>query len=67
MRRETKGTVASKGDQSVNSKSLEQRFQRALEGLWIAFQPIVSWSEKKVLAYETLVRSDEPGPFATHQ
>lgn len=44
----------------VNSKSLEHRFQRALEGLWIAFQPIVSWSEKKVLAYEALVRSDEP-------
>lgn len=44
----------------VNSKSLEHRFQRALEGLWIAFQPIVSWSDKRVLAYEALVRSDEP-------
>src|SRR5262249_17876112 len=36
--------------------SLENRFSCALEGLWMAYQPIVSWSEKKVYAYEALLR-----------
>jgi EAL domain-containing protein (putative c-di-GMP-specific phosphodiesterase class I) len=38
---------------------LEARFQAALEKLWIAFQPIVSWSDQRVHAYEALVRSGE--------
>lgn len=40
--------------------SLEARFESALERLWVAFQPIVRWSDKCVFAYEALVRSDEP-------
>jgi len=39
---------------------LEARFARALEKVWMAFQPIVSWSGRKLFAYEALVRSDEP-------
>ncbi len=45
------------GDQSV----IEARFESALGTLWMAFQPIVSWSKKTVYGYEALVRSDEPG------
>jgi EAL domain-containing protein (putative c-di-GMP-specific phosphodiesterase class I) len=39
---------------------LEVRFANALKTLWLAFQPIVSWSNKSVLAYEALVRNEEP-------
>ncbi|HEX2731543.1 MAG TPA: EAL domain-containing protein [Polyangiaceae bacterium] len=40
--------------------ALEARFEAALSNLWIAFQPIVSWSRKGAFAYEALVRSTEP-------
>jgi EAL domain-containing protein (putative c-di-GMP-specific phosphodiesterase class I)/CheY-like chemotaxis protein len=39
---------------------LEAQFASAMEKLWMATQPIVSWPEKAVFAYETLVRTDEP-------
>lgn len=38
---------------------LEQRFNRALERSWMAFQPIVDVKEKRVFAYEALLRTDE--------
>jgi|GEM_PF-1053420 EAL domain-containing protein (putative c-di-GMP-specific phosphodiesterase class I)/CheY-like chemotaxis protein len=40
--------------------SLEVHFDRALDRLWLAFQPIVSWRQETVFGYEALVRSDEP-------
>ncbi len=40
--------------------SLEVRFEKALDGLWLAFQPITSSSTHSVFAYEALMRSDEP-------
>jgi EAL domain-containing protein (putative c-di-GMP-specific phosphodiesterase class I) len=39
---------------------LETQFASAMEKLWMATQPIVSWPEKTAFAYETLVRTDEP-------
>jgi EAL domain-containing protein (putative c-di-GMP-specific phosphodiesterase class I) len=51
--------------------SLEGRYSRALESVWMAYQPIVSIREKRVFAYEALARTREPtlaGPtelFAT--
>jgi EAL domain-containing protein (putative c-di-GMP-specific phosphodiesterase class I) len=39
---------------------LAGRFDSALGRLWMAFQPIVCWSEKRVHAFEALVRTDEP-------
>jgi EAL domain-containing protein (putative c-di-GMP-specific phosphodiesterase class I)/ActR/RegA family two-component response regulator len=35
-------------------------FERTLESLYIAYQPIVSWSKRTVFAYEALLRSREP-------
>jgi EAL domain-containing protein (putative c-di-GMP-specific phosphodiesterase class I) len=40
--------------------SLEARFENALATLWVAYQPIVSWSEQHVFAWEALVRNKEP-------
>jgi PAS domain S-box-containing protein len=52
------------GEPPVNDAAdraeLDVRFGRALETLWIAFQPIVSWSQRSVFGYEALVRSEEP-------
>ena len=39
---------------------LEAHFPRALDGIWMAYQPIISWSEKNIFAYEALLRSSEP-------
>lgn len=44
------------GDRS----GLEARFGSALDQLHLVFQPIVSWSEQRVYAYEALMRSLEP-------
>jgi EAL domain-containing protein (putative c-di-GMP-specific phosphodiesterase class I) len=41
-------------------ENLQARFDRALDGMWMAFQPIVSWHDKSVIAYEALMRSVEP-------
>jgi EAL domain-containing protein (putative c-di-GMP-specific phosphodiesterase class I) len=37
----------------------EARFASALRGLWIATQPIVSWQNRTIFAYEALARTDE--------
>jgi EAL domain-containing protein (putative c-di-GMP-specific phosphodiesterase class I)/CheY-like chemotaxis protein len=39
--------------------SIEQRFARALQKSWMAFQPIVDVSARRVFAYEALLRTDE--------
>lgn len=38
---------------------LETSLTRSLEKLWLAYQPIVSWSTQRIHAYEALVRSDD--------
>lgn len=50
------GPVMPPGDRAA----LEASFERALGALWVAVQPIVSLSARRVVAYEALVRSDEP-------
>ncbi len=39
---------------------LEARFEAGLSSLWVATQPIVSWGNRSVFAYECLLRTDEP-------
>jgi EAL domain-containing protein (putative c-di-GMP-specific phosphodiesterase class I)/CheY-like chemotaxis protein len=38
---------------------IEQRFARAIDKAWMAFQPIVDVRQKRVFAYEALLRTDE--------
>jgi EAL domain-containing protein (putative c-di-GMP-specific phosphodiesterase class I) len=38
---------------------LNARFERAMNGMWIAYQPIVSWCERRVHGYEALLRTAE--------
>jgi EAL domain-containing protein (putative c-di-GMP-specific phosphodiesterase class I) len=39
---------------------LEARFESGLEKLWMAMQPVLSWSARSIYAYEALLRTDEP-------
>ena len=39
---------------------LEATLALAIDGLWIAMQPIISWQSRTVLAYEALLRTTEP-------
>lgn len=39
---------------------LAASFKRALDSMWIAYQPIVDATDRSVLGYEALLRSDEP-------
>jgi EAL domain-containing protein (putative c-di-GMP-specific phosphodiesterase class I) len=39
--------------------SLEVAFKRALDGLWMAYQPIVRYGGRRIYAYEALLRSSE--------
>jgi EAL domain-containing protein (putative c-di-GMP-specific phosphodiesterase class I) len=38
----------------------ENAFVSAVSKLWLAFQPIVSFKDRRVVGYEALMRSDEP-------
>lgn len=59
---ELQGEVAGASDRV----GLEVAFQRALESLWVAVQPIVSISGKTIFGYEALMRSSDaamPSPL----
>jgi len=39
---------------------LAARFEEAFDQLWVAFQPIVRWSDARIFAYEALIRCHHP-------
>jgi len=48
-------------DRMVGDRAgLVASFGSALDSLWMAYQPIVSWSRRDVFGYEALLRSREP-------
>lgn len=51
--------LAAAREESARSQATDQ-FDRALAGLFMAYQPIVTWSDRRVFGYEALVRSKEP-------
>lgn len=40
--------------------ALEVRFTWGMSLMWMAFQPIVGWRDRRIFGYEALLRSDEP-------
>jgi EAL domain-containing protein (putative c-di-GMP-specific phosphodiesterase class I) len=60
MRRLALDLVEQSGHALGDRASLEARFESAVSTAWIAFQPIVSWSHRKVVGYEALLRTKEP-------
>lgn len=57
LKRELIADRAAVGDQAA----LEAQFQKGLDQLWMAYQPIVRWSTRTIVAYEALLRSKAPG------
>jgi EAL domain-containing protein (putative c-di-GMP-specific phosphodiesterase class I)/CheY-like chemotaxis protein len=60
VRREASALKELEGKQLGDRAGLEARFTSAVDKLWVAAQPIVSWSGRSIFAYETLLRTDEP-------
>lgn len=44
----------------ADAAGLAARLQKALDSAFVSIQPIVSWAERRVYAYECLLRSNEP-------
>jgi EAL domain-containing protein (putative c-di-GMP-specific phosphodiesterase class I) len=59
LKRYALASAGSSFDWPADRAALEGRFDAALGNLWIAFQPIVSWPDRRVHGYEILVRSHE--------
>jgi EAL domain-containing protein (putative c-di-GMP-specific phosphodiesterase class I) len=60
LRREAVALLGTESKQLGDLVALETSFERALQTLWMAYQPIVSWEKRKVFAFEALVRTSEP-------
>ncbi len=58
VRKEAARDLASTTGEDRNN--LESTFAAATDGMWMAMQPIVSWQSRTVLAYEALLRTEEP-------
>ncbi len=59
IKREAMEHLGAMDKQLGDRASLEVGFQRALDGLWMAYQPIVRYSHKRTIAFEALLRSSE--------
>lgn len=60
VRREAMQVHDLEGKPIGDRAGLEARFSSAVDKLWVAAQPIISWSTRRTFAYETLLRTDEP-------
>ncbi|HVR01067.1 MAG TPA: EAL domain-containing protein [Polyangia bacterium] len=58
VRRDAADALGSKriGDRA----GLEARYASGADKLWMAMQPVLSWSSRSVYAFEALLRTDEP-------
>lgn len=54
------GEAIHKRTNSVDVASLNRRFDRAMSGIWMAYQPIMRWSGRSTEAYEALLRCVAP-------
>ena len=52
--------ISGRGQMAADRAGLEANFERALLGLWMAYQPVVRMSDRTVFGYEALLRSNEP-------
>lgn len=44
---------------TLERRNLQEQLDRSMDGMWIAFQPIVCWSTRTVFAHEALLRTTE--------
>jgi EAL domain-containing protein (putative c-di-GMP-specific phosphodiesterase class I) len=60
LKREALTYLEHHGKQIGDLAGLEVHFANALKNLWMAYQPIVSWSGRRIFAHEALLRTTEP-------
>lgn len=60
LRRTALNVLGGHWSQMGDRAALEVAFERAFDRLSIAFQPIVSWSLRRVIGHEALLRSSDP-------
>jgi EAL domain-containing protein (putative c-di-GMP-specific phosphodiesterase class I) len=60
LKQAAQSLVGPGGVEDRDRAELEASFERALGGLRLAVQPIVSWAARRVFAYEALMRTSEP-------
>jgi EAL domain-containing protein (putative c-di-GMP-specific phosphodiesterase class I) len=60
VRKEAHGVVQAAAAAGAARAEGGAQFDRALAGLFMVYQPIVSWSARRAFGYEALVRSKEP-------
>jgi EAL domain-containing protein (putative c-di-GMP-specific phosphodiesterase class I) len=60
LKRDALDLAGTSGTRLGERAALEVRFSWAMSLMWMAFQPIVSWRDRRVFGYEALLRSDEP-------
>ncbi len=59
LARQERQILAVSERQVRQTELLREQFGRALDALWMAYQPIVSWSLRTVVAYEALMRTTD--------
>lgn len=59
LERESLRLLGGVGSLAADRAGLEATFQRALSGVWMAFQPIVDYQGRRVHGYEALLRTED--------
>ncbi len=60
LRRQAVDLLGTSHRQLGDRTALEASFERAMDSLWMAYQPIVSYADRRIHAFEALLRSGEP-------
>ncbi len=59
LKREALAHLGDEGKLLGDRVGLELGFERALAGMWMAYQPLVHYAQRRVIGYEALLRSGE--------
>ena len=60
LRRQAMALVLESGHALGDIASVEARFESAMSTCRMAFQPIISWRQRRTIGYEALLRTSEP-------
>ncbi len=60
IKRESVDYLASLAEAASAGAARQANLRRALDTLWMAYQPIVDWRARRIVAYEALVRTNDP-------
>ncbi len=64
LRRQASELLADEARNAQDVRAGQGPLDDALRAMWVAYQPIVSWSDRRVFAFEALLRT-APGPLAS--